>query len=259
MADITVLNQGEVADEGLQNWRGDQVAAPQGGQSVFKSSSIKLAELGERKVVGDRVFRYARAGGTIGAGTICQIDPGPVAAAILKNTGTGAVDGRVIYLYQSTSAAANLFADGYVYSQSGTAANLGQMYRIRSHASYADTSVGTFVLFDPIKIAVNAADKWSLHRNPYSNLTVNTNGTMSPMGVCGISVTTGDYFWLQTYGPACVKAGVGVIAGINVCAGATGQCAGLTVVTGTVPYSLGFAMQTLTVSEHGLVFLTIAP
>ena len=44
MADITVREQGEVSDEGKQNWRGDQSIAPQGGQSIYKTSSIKLAQ-----------------------------------------------------------------------------------------------------------------------------------------------------------------------------------------------------------------------
>ena len=74
MADITAYNQGEVADEGLQNWRGDQATLAPGSQSIYKSSTVKLAALGSRKVVGDRVFRYARAGGAIGAGDMTGIN-----------------------------------------------------------------------------------------------------------------------------------------------------------------------------------------
>lgn len=67
MSDITVRDQGEVDDCGLVNWRGDQVAVPQGGQSIYKTSSIPLAKFGARKVVGDRVFRYALASGSAGS------------------------------------------------------------------------------------------------------------------------------------------------------------------------------------------------
>ena len=51
MADITVRNQGNVDGSGKVNWRGDQVSAPQGGQSIYESSSIQLAQLGARKIV----------------------------------------------------------------------------------------------------------------------------------------------------------------------------------------------------------------
>jgi hypothetical protein len=136
---------------------------------------------------------------------------------------------------------------------------MGQFYRVKSHASVGDTSKANLVLYDPLKLASNVTDKWSLYQNPYKYVTRNTAGTAAPVGVAGIACTTGDYVWLQTWGPTCMKAGVGNLEGVQVGAGATGQCAGLTVVTGSVPASIGYAMQVLTVSERGMVFLTIAP
>lgn len=270
MADITVRNQGQVSDEGKVNWRGDQVTVTPGGQSIYESSSIQLADLGARKVVGDRVFRYAQAGGgvTINAGDICQVSPvasangalGALTAHINVTAGTvNQAGGKVFNFYFSTSAVADFWAEGYLYSQSGTAANMGQMYRIKSHGSYADTSKATLTLYDPLTLTSNVTDKWSIKVNKYKSVTQATAATNAAVGVATIAVTTSDYFWIQTWGPVNVKAGVGVIDGISVGMGATGQCAGVTVVTATVPGSIGFAMQTLTVSERGLIFLTIAP
>ncbi len=270
MADITGRNQGNVSDEGKVNWRGDQVSVTPGDQSIYESSSVLLADLGSRKVVGDRVFRYAQAGGgvSIAAGDICQVSPaasangclGAVSGYISVTAGTvNQSGGKVFNYYIATSAAADFFAEGYLYSQSGTAANMGQMYRIKSHGSVSDTAKVNLVLYDPLTLNSNVTDLWSLAINKYKSITRCTAATNVAAGVSTIAVTTGDYFWLQTWGPVNVKAGVAVIAGIAVAPGATGQCAGLTVVTATVPGQIAIAMQTLTVSERGLVWLTIAP
>lgn len=261
MADIAGYNQGQVSDEGQVNWRGDQVSVTPGNQSVYDTSAVKLADLGSRKVVGDRVFRYAQAGGTINAGDLVQVGPVGVAQQIINVT-AGTVNnsgGKIFSFYFATSYAANVFADGYLISQSGTAANMGQIYKVKSHASVSDTAKANLVLYDPLKRAANVTDKWSLFQNPYKYVTQNTAGTASPVGVAGVACTTGDFVWLQTYGPCCVKAGIGAAEGVAVGAGATGQVAGLTVVTNAVPDPVGFAMQTLTVSERGMVWLTIAP
>lgn len=270
MANITGFNQGNVSNEGKQNWRGDQVSVTPGNQSVYESSTVPLAELGSRKVVGDRVFRYAQAGGgvTINAGDVVQVSPAASAGGCLGAVNgyisvtaatVNQADGKAFLYYFATSAAANLFAEGYLYSQSGTAANMGQMYRIKEHSSVADTSNATLVLYDPLTRTSNVTDKWSLRMNQYKSVTQATAATNVAAGVALIALTTSDYFWLQTWGPVNVKAGVGVIDGISVGMGATGQVAGVTVVTGTVPASIGWAMQTLTVSERGMIWLTIAP
>lgn len=259
MADITVYNQGQVSDEGKVNWRGDQVTVTPGNQSIYDSSSVQLADLGSRKVVGDRVFRYAKANATINSGEIAQ----GAQSSLLKVTagGTNGSGGKTFTFYFATSNAAGVYDEGMILCQSGTAANKGQMYRIKTQPIVATTSNATLVLYDPLKITENVTDSWDIFSNPYMNVTQHTAaaGTGNAVGVAPITVTTGDYFWLQTWGPVNMKAGVGVGCGFNVAAGATGQCAGVTVVTGTVSNSIGYSMQVLTVSEHGLVFLQIAP
>ena len=112
MADITSLNQGEVENSGKVNWRGDQQTVPN-EQSVYKTSSVKLAELGSRKVVGDRVFRYAKAKNTVAAALIASATAHD--AKWLKTTiGTDWVVGaRVVGLYASTNISADQFAEGY--------------------------------------------------------------------------------------------------------------------------------------------------
>ncbi len=258
MADITKYDQGNVEASGKVNWRGDQVAVPQGGQSIYETSSVKLAELGSRKVVGDRVFRYTLAAGSVNAGDVVQY--GGTQLINVTAGGTVPTGAKVFTWYAATTIGKDDYAEGYLISQSGTAANMGYMYRVKSHDAIATTSTGTLVLYDEIKHTVDTADKYSLHMNLYKNVTQMTAGTAPAVGVAPILVTSGDYFWLQTWGPAAVKCAADT-AGAHAQIAATGQV-GLPIeatTAGSERAFVGFALHTLTASERGLVFLTIAP
>lgn len=265
MADITVRQQGEVSDEGKVNWRGDQVTLPQGGQSVYKSSSIQLAQLGSRKVVGDRVFRYMHAGGAIkarqgisqggadttGAGTMITVTGGTAPAGgrriLIDNDGAGTCD-------------KNEFAEGYIGIDHGTAHTGGTnaggyMYRIKSHpAMVASTSV-YFQLYDPLVNAVESTDFAILYQNLYYQALVNTATGELPIGVCPVNVVSGDYFWGQTWGPCYVNAAsaMAIGAAFSFVAGQatiildTYRFAGVMLTTGSVA------------SRGGIAFISLAP
>ncbi len=257
MADITSRYQGNVDDSDQVNWRGDQVSVPQGGQSVYDSSSIKLTELGSRKVVGDRVFRYARAGASIGAGDVAESDP----ETLLLVTG-GAADpagGKQITWYAATAMSKDTYQDGMIVVGSGTAANLGYAYKVKSHSAITATTNGTSVLYDPIKRAVNVTDKWSIQQNVYQNcIECATGDGAHPVGVAPIAVTTGDYFWLQTWGPVGVKCGAGATGAV--CADVTGQVIAYnSTFAQSANKPIGTATMDLTASEYGIVYLQIAP
>lgn len=261
MANITVRNQGNVSDEGQVNWRGDQVAVTPGDQSIFDSSTVQLAAIGTRKVVGDRVFRYSQSGAApVGIpGNIMQSNYQLISATAGGGTAPSQSGGKTFIFYFATSTPANAYAEGYIMCQSGTSSNQGQCYKVKSHPAVATTSTGLLTLYEPLVLNANTGDTWTLIDNPYSNLTINTAGTAASAGVCPIAVTTNDFFWLQTWGPCCVKAGVAVNTGISVGAGNTGQTAGITVITGTVPNSIGYTLQMHTASQYGMIFLQIAP
>lgn len=260
MADITSLYQGEVNPSGKVNWRGDQVAVPQGGQGIYKTASIQLSELGSRLVVGDRVFRYALASGAAGAGDLCETKA--TAEDSMTAGGTSPAGGKVFTYYAGTLArAANFFAEGYIACQSGTSANLGQFYRIKSHGAIATTASGALNLYDELQLVENVTDEWTIIQNPYKSVIECTTGAASiPVGVAPVSVTSGDYFWMQTWGPAMVKAG-GFAKGEAVIADATGQVKAQAISSagGNLFSVVGQGMQIGTASENGLVFLTIAP
>lgn len=258
MADITDRYQGEIEPSGKVNWRGDQVAVPQGGQSIYKTSTVQLADLGSRKVVGDRVFRYTLAAGAIGAGDVAQY--GGEQLINVTAGGTDPAGGKVFTWYAATAMSANTYAEGYLVSQSGTATNMGFMYRVKSHPAITATTNGTLTLYDELVLQPNVTDNWSLHMNLYKNVTEMTAGTAPGIGVVPIAVTSADYFWLQTWGPAAVKCAANT-AGASCQVAATGQV-GLPIeatTAGSERAIIGNALHTLTASERGLVFLTIAP
>lgn len=264
MARITAFQSGNVSDEGKQNWRGDQVSVTPGNQSVFDTSSVPLAELGARKVVGDRVFRYAQAGATISeAGAVC----GSVINADTPATvgGLGYSGQKVFTYYASTNKGANFFAEGYLICHTATDGNEGLMLRIKSHTAAAATGSAniTLNLYDalPLDVVTSAASKWFACANPYKGVVPTTGGVSAPAGVTPIAVSTSDYFWLQTWGPTPVRAAACTSAGNVVVVGATtGAAIGL-VQSNTVPAPavLGCSMQVFTASAKSLLFLMIAP
>ena len=256
MADITVREQGEVNDSGKVNWRGDQVTTPQGGQSIYKTSAIQLAQLGSRLVVGDRVFRYALAADTIAAGLIAGAMNAD--AKWLKTTiGTDWVeDARIVALYASTDITADKFAEGYVWVAQGTDANEGYMYRVKANAATTDGGDYNVTLYDPIAQTADVADKCSIIPNLYKEIVLGTDETVAPVGVAPIAVVSSDYFWVQTWGPTAVQVGSAGIAakGEEVTVGS----AGMAETTGG-EVTIGIALNTGSALDSQLVFLRIAP
>ena len=257
MADITSRYQGNVSDEGQQGpWR--ESVAPIGGQSMYDTSSVQLAELGHRKVVGDRVFRYALAGGTVGAGLIAArpaVDSKHMKVLPLTNAITGV---KAITLTLTTSAAANYFADGYLHVASGTAAEQGYMYKIKTHASIGDAGTGVFTLYDPIKFAVASAALVSVFPSPYSKVVAVTDQTGPAVGIAPIAVVSGDYFWLQTWGPSPYVAGSAGVpkAGGWLVVGSAGMAETTNSATCAI---IGIAVNEVAALEYGHGWLTIAP
>jgi len=265
MADITTRNQGEVSDEGKVNWRGDQVSLPQGGQSVYKSSTIQLAQLGSRKVVGDRVFRYMKSIGAIkaregvsqggsagtGAGTMITVTAGAGNAGglqiTIQNTGAG-------------TCAKNEFAEGYLGVDHGTAHTGGTnaggyMYRIKSNPAIAASGSGVFELYDPLVAAVETTDFVVMYQNLYNQVLVATATAQLPVGVCPVNVTAGDYFWGQTWGPAYVN----VASAMAIGAAFSFVAGQATIILDTYRFA-GVMLTTGSVSSRGgIAFISLAP
>lgn len=251
MADITVRNQGEVEDSGKVNWRGDQQVVPS-GQSVYKSSSIQLDDLGKRKVVGDRVFRYAKCLTGLSAGDLAEAK-----MTLLEATGggTNVSGGKTFTFYGADAIAKDTYAEGYL-----NVVTKGHMYRIKSNDAVDSAGTGTFHLYDPLVDTEDITAEYSIAQNPYLAVEQCTTGAASIcVGVAPITVTTGDYFWLQTWGPANAKCGEAAKADMIV-ADVTGQCIAFDNKSAGVEIPImGHTLMNVTASEYGFVFVQIAP
>ena len=262
MADITTQNSGDVSTSGKANWRGDQNNAPP-GQGIYASSSVKLAELGMRLVVGDRVFRYAQLGGVASTpGDVLQTN---IASSVpVTAGGTSPAGGKqFVFFHTASGAAADLYAEGTLHCISGTAANMGQMYRIKSHPLIATDAAGTLTLYDELETTENVTDKWQCNKNIYKGVTQVTAGlgAVPIAGVLVCNATTNDYVWIQTWGPAAVKAQTSALAAGPIYAAATGAAVGF-IATGTggaIYTPIGIAMSVPVASERALAYLQIAP
>lgn len=256
MADITSRYQGNVSNEGQANWRGDQVTAVPGNQSIYESSTVPLADLGVRKVVGDRVFRYARAKGAISAGMVCQYG-GEVLTVVPTTASGNKADTNVFTITAATAIALNTYAEGYLTCGLGaTDGNLGMTYKIKSNALGSSAGSCVLTLYDPLKAIVQNTSTWYVSQCMYLNVDTST-ANQTPLGVAPIAVTTGDYFWLQTWGPAPVK-GTGAV-GEALVSSVSGLGTRITA-TSTAQMSIGAPMIALAAgTNYGLTFLTIAP
>ena len=255
MADITSRYQGNVSDEGKMNWRGDQTTLVPGSQSILESSTVKLADLGSRKVVGDRVFRYAKAGDTIGAGFTVESGwetlTGLVAIGSTSNAPAGS---KTFSVTAATAIVTDTYSGGYLICEAGaTDSNLGMVYGIKGNSTGPAAGTCLLSLYEPLKYVQKDTSTWSIFQNPYINVH-SAYTTAACLGIAPIAVTTGDYFWLQTWGPAAVRGTAAI--GDGLISSVSGKC---TVVVASDP-QMGIAVEALSAAANfGMVFLTVLP
>src|SRR3990167_8084186 len=129
------------------------------------------------------------------------------------------------------------------------------MYRIKSHPA-ATSSVVTFTLYDPIKVAFTATTQIDVVHNPYNGvITWPATQTGAPVGVAVIANTI-DYFgWIQTGGVAAVLNTGGVAVGANVAA-STGSASAVETATAALP-TLGYALTGGASGEVSAIYLII--
>ena len=261
MADITVRNQGEISGGGKVNWRGDQVTVPK-EQGVYKTSTIQLAQLGSRKVVGDRVFRYAKAIKPILKNqAVAQIGSAGtgVGSIILATSCTGGAGSRVVTLHNpATLLAANEYAEGYLLHETGADhTSGGHLYRIKSHPAIAVSNSGTAVLYDELATTLTVTDTCTVFQNAYFQVGSATADN-NVVGFAPVSCTTGDFLWLQTWGPGGIMGASALTAGMPITLAASGQVSAANTLAGIG--AIGRMMgPCIGISRNGVAFIEIAP
>lgn len=179
-------------------------------QSIYEESTTRWHTVGDLLVLGERKFRYA-SNSTAAALAIARMTTGTtvvtghktcpvVLAAIGTTTPT-------FTLSVATAAAANLYADGYVWVSAGT--GIGQTYKVKSHAAWAASTSTTMSceFYDPLVTALDTTSRLGFYKNPWRDVVVYpaTNPTNMPTGATLFTVTistttTTYYFWAQTGG-----------------------------------------------------------
>ena len=118
-----------------------------------------------------------------------------------------------------------------------------------------DSGSGVFELYDPLVNAVETTDFVVMYQNLYYQALVNTATGELPIGVCPVNVTSGDYFWGQTWGPCYVNAASAMAIGAAF-SFVAGQA---TIILDTYRYA-GVMLTTGSVaSRGGIAFISLAP
>lgn len=239
-----------------------------------------------------RSFRYAKAGGALTIGrAIGHIAKAPgLASDGLSSGAAGRTtaewdSGTRTFAVATTASAstslhiyANRFDDGYLWVNDSVGE--GQLMNVKSHgvSTSSGTTAVTITMYDDelLTVALTAATQWGLTENLYKDVVVHTGTTGGgpALGVAPRAVDSGQYFWLQTWGPCPVitqsysYAGEPAVCGIS-----TGTSTGLANVAGSaypanttmtskkyLQPEIGIVITPSTGNgEYALVFLTCAP
>jgi hypothetical protein len=173
-----------------------------GLQGIYDESEDQLLPAGTRLEFGDgRVYRYAKAGGTLVMGQLMQAEAAVANHVDLVCPTASAVGDTTVHLtLGATALVANDYKDGYFQITDG--ASEGMSYKIKSHPA-ADASANvTVTLYDKLHAVVTNADSTvSLVKNPYQDvIQAPATVTGAAVGVTPRAVTDNYWFWLQTKG-----------------------------------------------------------
>ena len=192
-------------------------------QGIFEESSTAKAVLGARVAFEDgRVYRYAKNGATaLAAGKFVKVGALVAQADKLIDATAVAIGNNVVPL--ETSSAITTATNGLLHVNAGTGAGQQLKIKLSYTSSLASTSGYStdFELYDPITVALDTTSICTVFYNPYEQCEIVSAQADIILGVPPIAVTAEYYFWLQTWGQACVlsegtpTAGHSVVVGVN--------------------------------------------
>jgi hypothetical protein len=217
--------------------------------------------LGEKMFSPDgRAWRYVRAGGTLVLGNLLQ-GPAETAGAQSRIVAAAVVGALEVTTTDTLTATANQFAGGWIVVTGEAGTGTGGQYRIKSHPAVT-AAVCTFVLEDPIQVALSAATQVDIVQNIYNGvIQMPTAYTSCVVGVASNEITDGNYGWIQVAGVAAVKndaTGAVVVGNQVVASKATVGSIQAAANDSTELYaSVGYAVTGIATSEWGSVKLNI--
>lgn len=176
---------------------------------IHQESSTALHKVGTRLKLDDgRTFYYAKCGGT-GVVKVGQLIGNKKLVATEKDTNLSASysAGSKDIVITAVAATGASYNGGYFTVVSGT--GIGQTHKIHNCTVAAAAGTPTVSLYDGLSTALDTTSDTIITVNPFWGVgTVTTDGQIvQVLGTNPIPVTANYYFWLQTYGWACVMRG----------------------------------------------------
>ena len=233
----------------------------QGAAAGGSGATAQNAPLGTRLRLSDRTYYYAVASASLASGTVvCSPEPTASHQSGVLAVAAAAVGAKSITGTSSAAVAVNYYAEGFFGVASGT--NGGELYRIKSNA--AGSTGFAITLYDGLNTAITSGTGFWLTPNPFQNVFVGSQAIDLPIGVCPTNVTSGGYFWLQTWGVANPLHQAATPAGAALSLGTTGSVVQVfnAGTTGPAVASTIIGKNTYlaaTAAQANPVFLTILP
>lgn len=203
-------------------------------------SSAEQHRLGEFTSISDsREFRYALAGASNISGGKVQQAPTPKTnhhncTAIASVVGTT----TPTFTLGATATVASEYNEGFVITN--VTPDVGRTYKVSNMGVIASAGTATPTLFEGLITAWTTATRVNLVHNTYANTVESASTTKRPAGVSMVNVTTLNYYWGQTRGPASTLAdGTIALGSLIVTSGSV--AGGVTAISGTWATALATA------------------
>jgi len=238
---------------------------------IYTPHSAQQYRLGTRYRKADgRTFHYAQCGPTTAlvCGDVIQSQATNAVATeqydmTIATASAAGDDFGYATIKTDTTTTKDYFKDGwYIVSDDTAAQGGGQIYQIKSHPAAGAASC-KFTFYDKIKVLISTSGKAGIIMNPYKNvIQLPTTCTGYVVGVAPVAVTAAYYFWLQTWGMACVLVkgaltiGESVVTVFTTAGSCDAQVAGASSTAGPV---IGYCGSTTDTTDWGFVYLQIAP
>jgi len=200
------LLMGDVYNVGVNDLLGSD------SQRYWEVSTIQKYSLGARFITGDgRVFKYAKAGGTLIPDTGCgSYDVQHIAFSAIAAVAAIGVKTISITAGATCGAAAdgviakNELVGGYVVFFTASAATCQRRLILSNTAVAAGGGTLIITIDDPIHIALTTSDHAECMASPYHNVQNGADISKPIVGVPVCVATVGQYCWIQTWGPCWV-------------------------------------------------------
>jgi len=170
-------------------------------QGIYEVSTTQKTKLGTRLQVGEKTFYYAKAAASVpGGAVLCAPAPTASHQSGILAVAAASAGVRTIYGTSSAAVAANVYDEGLFGISTGATNGLGQCYKIQNQGS--GTAAFTIKLYDGLVQSITSGVGYFLMPSPFNGINVGSAAADIPVGIAPLNITSGGYFWLQTWGPA---------------------------------------------------------